>query len=172
MKRSLLIGCGTDHRKKVYLTGQEDWIGELTKIDMNPNCGADLLLDMSVRCTHMPFEDETFDELGAFDTLEHWGGFGDWKAWFDEMPEYHRILKPNGTFSIIVPIGLDAIADPGHTRFFHQNHFGFLNRDFYERNVSEGTSFTDYRWYLKRYWDILHLANQEGHHLSVILRKA
>lgn len=177
MKRSLLIGCGNDRRKKVYLSGNPEWAGELTTMDMNPDCNPDIVIDMAAQYDavpgrfYLPFQDATFDELGAFDTLEHWGAQGDWKAWFGEMAEYHRIMKPGATFGIIVPIGQDAIADPGHTRFFHQNHFGFLSQAFYKENEGKGTSFTDYRWYWKLDFEILHLQKVEDHHLTVILRK-
>lgn len=138
---------------------------------MSPDVGADHVLDMSVWAAHLPFADESFDEIGAFDTLEHWGRQGDWRAWFDEMADYHRILKPGGEMFIIVPIGGDAFADPGHTRFIHKNHFGFLSQEFYRQNEADGTPFTDYRWYWKNDFDILHMSNEGDHHLAVILRK-
>lgn len=169
--KSLLIGCGNDRTKKVYRQGCEEWAGTLVTIDMNPNCGADHVLDMSVSCRFMPFADETFDEIGAYDCLEHWGDQGNWRWWFEEMSEYHRILKPGGTMGILVPIGGDALADPGHTRMFHPNHFGFLSQDFYKKQEVAKAPFTDYRWFWKKDFAIEHLANEGGHHLSVLLRK-
>jgi len=170
MQKSLLLGCGNDRTKKVWLGDQKEWTGKLVTLDMNPHCDADVHWDLEKM--PLPFEDEEFDELAAYDVLEHQGRQGDWRGWFDEMAEYWRILKPQGLFGIIVPIGQDALADPGHTRFFHQNHFGFLVREFYVKNVDKGTQFTDYRWYIERYWELLHLQQHENHHLSVILRKA
>jgi SAM-dependent methyltransferase len=147
MERSLLIGCGKNHIKQIQSSGKEEWIGELTKLDMNPGCGADIVWDMEVR--PLPFDDNTFDEIGAYNCMEHWGKQGDWRGWFGEMSEYHRILKPLGTMGILVPINDDSLADPGHTRFFHAN----------------------YLWYWKLNFDILYLEKQEDHHLAVILRK-
>ena len=169
MERSLLIGCGKNYTKQVQLNGKAEWAGELTKIDMNPNIGADLVWDMEN--LPLPFEDNTFDEIGCYNAMEHWGRQGDWRAWFAECAEYHRLLKPQGTIGIIVPIGLDAFADPGHTRFFHHNHFGFLDQTFYERNEVKNTCFTDYRWHWKLHFDILYIEKQEEHHLCVVLRK-
>lgn len=169
MERSLLIGCGTSRVKQAQLNSKAEWTGELTTLDMNPNIGADIVWDMEVR--PLPFDDNTFDEIGAYNSMEHWGRQGDWRGWFDEMAEYHRILKPQGTMSILVPIGLDALADPGHCRFFHDNYFGFLNQDFYERNEVKSTCFTDYRFAWKLNFDILYLEKIENHHLAIILRK-
>lgn len=181
--RSLLIGCGNSREKKVRLNGDAAWKGELTTLDMNESCGADLVFDMARRmipaindCLHnipwMPFPDETFDEMGAYDVLEHWGAQGDWRGWFTEFAEYHRILKPGGQFGIIVPIGQDAFADPGHTRFIHVNHFKMLNQEWYEQTIAAGQPVTDYRWYWKKNFNVLHLENVGGHHLGVVLEKA
>ena len=169
MQRSLLIGCGTNHTKQVQYDSIAEWTGELTTLDMNPNCGADVIWDMEVR--PLPFEDDTFDEIGAFNVMEHWGRQGDWRGWFDEMAEYHRILKPGGLMSILVPLGGDALADPGHTRFFQQNYFGFLNQAFYEDNEVRSTCFTDYRWYWKLNFEILFLECSD-HHMAVVLEAA
>lgn len=168
-KRSLLLGCGRDRRKKVALDDCRDWVGALTTLDMSPDVGADVVWDLEER--PLPFEDETFDEIGCFDVLEHVGRQGDWRGWFDEMSEYHRILKPGGRFLALVPIGGDALADPGHTRMFHQNHFGFLTREFYDDNFAKGAPVTDYRWYITRWWTIECIFQTEGHHIAVSLRK-
>lgn len=169
MERSLLIGCGTSRVKQAQLNGKAEWTGELTTLDMNPNIGADIVWDMEVR--PLPFDDNTFDEIGCYNAMEHWGRQGDWRGWFSECAEYHRILKPQGTMSILVPIGLDSFADPGHTRFFHENYFCFLNQDFYESNEVKSTCFTDYRFAWKLNFDILYMQRIGNHHLAVILRK-
>lgn len=173
--RSLLIGCGNNHTKQVQYEGRAEWSGELTKMDINPNCGADILFDMEEVASggRMPFDDDTFDEIGAYNTMEHWGRQGDYKGWFHECGEYWRILKPGGTMSILVPIGQDALADPGHTRFFQRNWFGFLSQSFYEGNDQLKTCFTDYRgWAWTKNFDVLYMQEHGGHHLAVVLRKA
>jgi len=174
MKRSLLLGCGNSREKKITWEGNTEWAGELTTLDMDPNCGADIVMDYGVLQygVRLPFDGETFDEIGAFDTLEHVGRQGDWRGFFTEFAEYHRVLKSGGLMYVIVPIGKDAYADPGHTRFFSVNHFGFLSQAFYERNLAQGTSCTDYRWFYKKDFDILYLDESGGHHIACVLRKA
>lgn len=165
---SLLLGAGNSREKKVGLT--PNWTGELVTVDMNPNCGASLVWDLDVH--PLPFPDEHFDELGAYDVLEHMGKQGDWRGWFDEMAEYHRLLKPGGHFGIIVPIGADAFADPGHTRFFGANHFAMLSQKFYQDQIDVNRPVTDYRWYWKKNFNILFLQQVGDHHIAVLLECA
>jgi hypothetical protein len=90
------------------------------------------------------------------------------------MAEYWRILKPGGTFGILVPQGANAEAhtDPGHTRFFGPNWFAMLDQTYYDQCKAAGTAFTDYRWFWKKSFECLILQDIGGHHIATMLRKA
>jgi len=170
-RSNLLLASGRSRAKKLFLPGRSEWDGELVTVDINPDAGVDVIHDCGQR--PLPFADETFDEIHAYDCLEHWGAQGDWRAWFDEMAEYHRLLKPGGEFAAVVPVGADHFADPGHTRFFGLNHFLFLNQAWYAEQEAKGTSAADYRWYWKLNFDVVRadFAGAPAHHLGVLLRK-
>lgn len=167
-ERTLLIGCGNSREKKIHLPGESAWRGDLVTIDMDPNCGADIVHDLAIR--PLPFGDAEFDEIHAYDSLEHWGAQGDWRGWFDEMAEYHRLLKVGGRFCAGVPINGDAVADPGHTRFFSFNHFLMLNQKWYVDELAKKRPVTDYRWYWKLNFDIPVLTTGNNH-IAVMLEK-
>lgn len=168
----LLLGAGRDRRKKLYLNDPE-WNGKVIAIDMHPS--ADLVFDMNLVTLgkQLPYEDNSIDEIHAYDSLEHWGTQGDWRAWFTEMGEYHRVLKPGGQLVAVVPIGEDRFADPGHTRFIGMNHFLFLSQAWYAEQERLGTSAADYRWYWKKDFEPLHASpfGEPHHHLGVLIRK-
>lgn len=177
MQRSLLIGCGKNLTKQVQYDGKAEWAGKLITMDVNRLVNPTFVFDMEevARGGQMPFFSDVFDEIGCYNAMEHWGRQGDFRGWFHECGEYWRILKPGGLMSILVPIGPDALADPGHTRFFHQNWFAFLSQSFYDRNEVLSTCFTDYRgWAWDKNFDILYIAEhgEPKHHLAVVLRKA
>ena len=171
---SLLLACGNDRSKQIKRSEDDDWSQPLTTIDIDPNCGADIKWDLSktgIPHCRLPFDDDTFDEIGAFNVLEHWGSQGDWKFYFTEFAEYWRILKPDGVMLIIVPIGVDALADIGHTRFFSMDSFKFLAQKWYEIELGKGKNVSDYRWFWKHNFETLHLENIGNHHIGAILKK-
>lgn len=174
--RSLLLGSGRDWRKKVIFPKPE-WAGDLVTVDMDPNCGATLQWDLEKR--PLPFDDESFAEIHAYDVLEHVGRQGDWRDFFDQFAEYWRLLIPGGIMGILVPIGPDLLVDPGHSRFYHAKHFYMLSQDWYEQNFTEHSgSGGDYRWYWKRNFNVLHLQqlkdnpSSEAHHIVAVLQKS
>ena len=121
MKKQLLIGCGS---RRVNLTGRV-W-EELVTLDINPAHDPDVLHDLTV--LPLPFRDDEFDEIHAYEILEHTGQQGDYRFFFAQFQEFWRILKPDGLFIATVPHwqGLWAWGDPGHTRVINEGTLVFL----------------------------------------------
>ena len=171
--QTLLLGCGNSRERKIIYDDLSTSFDDLTTIDMNPDCNPDILMDLNTLSTirkALPFEDGCFDEIAAYDFLEHIGEQGDWRGFFNEFAEYHRVLKPGGIMGILVPVGPDALADPGHKRFFSNSHFCFLSQKFYAEALGKGDAVTDYRWYWKKDFRVKFLENN-GHHIGCLLEK-
>lgn len=108
----------------------------------------------------LPISDSTYDEIHAYEILEHVGRQGDWQGFFEEFDEYHRVLKPGGIMLGSVPALTSEWlwADPGHTRAISSGTLSFLVRANYGK-----PPMTDYRHVYKSDFKIVHLDPQPQH---------
>ena len=147
----LLIGAGAKRDKRLSRPGHEEWTNLVT-LDINPDHKPDVVHDLNVR--PLPFADDTFDEIHAYEVLEHLGRQGDWRTFFDEWSEWWRILKPGGVLFGTSPHYASpwAWGDPGHTRIVSGESFVFLSQPNYDQQVGK-TAMTDYRFVYKADFD-------------------
>lgn len=70
-----------------------------------------------------PWEDNSIDEILAYDVLEHLDNF------IASLEEIYRILKPGGICRLSVPYWNSwcAYSDPTHKRGFHETAFYFFD---------------------------------------------
>ncbi len=143
----LLIGCGSNRTRKLTIGDKENWT-ELVTLDMNGDHKPDIVWDLTKR--PLPFAEGIFDEVHAYDVLEHLGQQGDYKSFFEEFSEWYRILKPGGVLAGISPkwSGQWAWGDPGHTRVISEACFVYLQQPAYTDQVGK-TAMTDYRFCYK-----------------------
>jgi len=147
MLKQLLMGCGNS-RKRIIAPNQKETWEQLTTLDCDPNCKPDVLWDLDKR--PLPFDENTFDEVHAYEVLEHIGKQGDWKSFFEEFSEYWRIIKPNGYLVGSCPAknSVWLWGDPGHTREISEESFVFLDQSQYTKQIGK-TAMTDYRFVYK-----------------------
>jgi len=94
----------------------------------------------------MAFQDNSFDEVHAYELLEHLGQQGDIWSFFGTFAEIHRILRPEGRLAATVPRwdSMWAWGDPGHTRVINEGSLAFLSQEQYRLQVGK-TPMADYR---------------------------
>lgn len=150
----ILLGAGSNHRKKLGNDGREAWDGLIT-VDFNDDHKPDVVHDLSV--LPLPFPDDFADEIHAYDVMEHIGQQGDWRFFFDQWSDIWRVLKPGGHFFGISPHWFSpwAWGDPGHTRVLGPEIMIFLSQPNYAANVGN-TPMTDYRFCYKADFDLVH----------------
>ena len=137
--KELLLGCGSRTQKDLSMGNPE--FENVTRLDYNPDHHPDILWDLTVH--PLPFDDEEFDEIHAYEVLEHLANQGDYEFFFQEFSEYWRILKPKGKFFASVPVGPWVWGDPSHKRVIQPETLIFLDQDQYKQ-VGQ-TSMSDFR---------------------------
>lgn len=164
--RELLIGCGNRRDKRFDPAGLFEW-QDLTTVDHDPNCGADVVHDLEI-CP-WPFDDDSFDEVHAICVLEHLGRQGDYRSFFATFGEIWRILKPDGILFGVCP-SLDdrwLWGDPSHTRAISLESLVFLNQAEYARQVGR-TPMTDFRWLWKGDFETIRSQDKDGEFLFAL----
>lgn len=166
--KELLIGAGNARTKELAFKDNKEW-GELVTLDIDPDSNPNVCWDLND--LPLPFQNEEFDEIHAYEVLEHIGQQGDWRTFFAQFSEFYRILKKGGhLFATTPPWNSEwAWADPGHTRVISMGTLTFLDRNEYDKQVGK-TPMTDYRHVYKGDFEIVH-SEVKGDRFAFVLRK-
>ncbi len=151
--RELLIGCGHARDKRLWMPGPTKLteFQNLTTLDSDASCKPDLVFDMN-----NPQSDwdwllksvaERFDEVHAYEVLEHIGRQGDAPGFFQFFWNLWGLLKPGGHLLATVPSRFSPWlwGDPGHTRAILPESLHFLDQTVYPGVAPQ----SDYRWCYK-----------------------
>lgn len=152
----LLLGCGSSRVRKLQVAGRAEW-SALTTLDCNADHAPDVVHDMGA--LPLPFGDDTFDEIHAYECLEHVGAQGDYRFFFAQFSDLWRILKPGGYLlgTVPLPTSVWAWGDPSHTRVIPRESFTFLHQPAYAQVGV--TPMSDFRFCYHADFDIVHLAD-------------
>lgn len=158
--RELLIGCGASREKRLSATNDPKWRGLVT-LDNNPEHQPDVVWDLMN--TDLPFDDDSFDELHAYEVLEHTGQQGDYRFFFAQFSDFWRILKPGGLLLATCPKYDSpwAWGDPSHTRIIGNESLTFLDQNEYEKQVGI-TAMSDFRYLYHADFQLLGLTEKDG----------
>ena len=154
MKKELLIGCGSARDKRLTCDGSQGW-ANLTTLDYNADHKPDVVWDLT--CPEVLPDQwvNEFDEIHAYEVLEHLGTQGDYRLFFRQFEAFWRALKPDGHLLATVPSrhSVWAWGDPSHTRIVQPEQLIFLRQTSYE-DVGK-TSISDFRNIYKADFEII-----------------
>lgn len=165
--RELLIGCGSRREKLLKAPRHETW-SNLTTLDINADHMPDVQWDLGR--LPLPFDAETFDEIHAYEVLEHIGAQGDYKTFFAQFSEFWRILKPGGYLCATCPSwkSMWAWGDPSHTRVMTSGSLVFLSQAQYVKQVGK-TAMSDFRYLYKADFETA-FVQEDDNQLAFVLR--
>ena len=165
----LLIGCGNSRSKRISFPEiPSEWSNDFVTLDFDENCKPDVFHDLNK--LPLPFNDDRFDEIHAYEVLEHTGTQGDFRSFFNLFSELHRILKPGG-FLIGTCPNWDSVwawGDPGHTRVITPQTMSFLSQAEYQKQVGK-TAMSDYRFCYQADFE-LYTFTEEDENWGFVLR--
>lgn len=158
--KELLLGCGSRTTKDLYVNGNSAF-ENVVRIDNNEDHNPDVVWDLTIH--PLPFKDGEFDEIHAYDVLEHLAQQGDYKFFFKEWTEYHRILKPGGLFMGSCPSWNSSWAwgDVSHKRIISKESLVFLSQSQYKEQVGI-TKMSDFRHIYKADFITIHAEDKNG----------
>lgn len=164
--KELLIGCGSRTVRELSIDGVNTF-KNVVRLDINPEHNPDVIHDLTVH--PLPFIDNEFDEIHAYEVLEHLAYQGDFKFFFKEFEEYARILKPGGRFYASVPAMTSPWlwGDPSHKRSISKPTLVFLSQDQYKEQVGV-TPMSDFRNIYKANFKLLTFKDTEHRFFFVL----
>jgi SAM-dependent methyltransferase len=162
----LLIGCGMRRVKILYVNNRTQW-SNLVTLDINERHKPDVVWDLND--VPLPFPDDAFDEIHAYEVLEHVGRQGDYEFFFAQFSDFWRILKPRGVLigTCPLPSSVWAFGDPSHTRIVQKENFVFLDQAEYTAQVGK-TPMSDFRHIYKADFARVHVSEM-GESLGFVL---
>jgi SAM-dependent methyltransferase len=160
----LLLGCGFARQKLMAQRGHPLSFADLVTLDYNAKCKPDLVCDMDMPywdCSPMTergresveenfmklrVKSDYFDEVHAYEVLEHLGGQGKADEYFWTFENIHRVLKSGGFLFATVPSRHSpwAWGDPSHRRVIQQESLAFLSQKIVAQNRARGTQMSDF----------------------------
>jgi len=187
MYTELLMGCGHKRDKRIWIPGTPTAWQKLTTLDHDRYCKPDLLCDLHqipwavLSGSGDPFEahvpeqiqDESFNEVHAYEVLEHLGRQGHVESFFATFNEIGRILKVGGYLAATVPSRYSPWlwGDPGHARVILPQSLVFLSRANYDAQIGN-TSMSDYRDLLLTDWEPIRSEDDKTLHRFILKKKS
>jgi len=167
-----MLGCGHSPLVSIISPGEtRDANREWVTLDMNEDCNPDHLFNLERIDSGKDLPCSGFDEIHAYEVMEHFGRQGNFKGLFNAFNAIWRALVPGGVFFASSPRWSSewAWGDPGHTRIVGLEQITYVCKGSYDQ-LSD-TPMTDYRRFVDPHWWELEWSTTDEHRYYYILRR-
>jgi hypothetical protein len=191
VKKQLLLGCGHTRNVQVFQRGSTDnKFEDLYTLDFNTYCKPDLLCDLDKQkwfcipltpqgkqCTEdtgrnrnlKVLRENFFEEVHAYEVLEHLGQQGRQDLFFDTFANIYRVLVHGGLLIATCPSRYSGWAwgDPGHRRLIIPESLTFLDQTEYQKQLGK-TAMSDYRSAWRGDFECVSSVDNRTNHIFVL----
>jgi hypothetical protein len=143
-------------------------------VDNDPNCRVHFTHDLNIvpwpfHYDSWPISIGEFDEVHAYQVLEHLGQQGDVLSFFATFNEIWQALKPGGHLFAMVPSIKSrwCWGDPSHKRVIQPESLVFLDQEEYHKQVGHN-SMSDFRHIWKGDFSVEHSEDDGNDHTFVL----
>lgn len=151
----MLLGSGSSRERRLSVEdgvlkfhGGKPFDGDLTSVDYVGSHNPTFVWDLNAYPWGFGSRrtESCYDEVHAYEVLEHLGRLGDFVQFFACFREIWRMLKPGGHLLATVPhwASMWALGDPSHTRVISRGSLVFLDQMEYVRQIGH-TPMSDFR---------------------------
>lgn len=173
MQQCLMLGAGFAEPKRRLIGPNSQAVVRWWTVDINPEAKPNRVFDLEQleMGTQLPYETEFFDEIHAYEILEHFGHQGNYRGFFQTFKQLWRVLKVDGLLIATVPaLGSPWLwGDPGHTRVISHETISFLTKEHYDQLGN--TAATDYRRFVDPCWWVIEFSEVKDGFFAFVLRK-
>lgn len=151
----LVLGCGNSRNQNLKVADTDEEVAAMGDtfdenfhhvwtIDMDPEAKPKILWDLTD--LRWPVPRVFFDEIHAYEVLEHLTRQGEFEDFFALWRKIHDCLKPGGLVCATTPWweSMWVWQDPGHKMCYSPGLLSYLSQQAYKDQVGT-TAMTDYR---------------------------
>ena len=170
-QRCLMLGAGTSRVARCIFAPTSAPEEETEWVTLDHYVPADIDFNLWDLETGSDLPGGPYDEIHAYEVLEHFGTQGDFMGLFRTFNALHRALKPGGYLIGSSPSwnGFWAWQDPGHCRIIGPGVLSFLEKKHYDQ-LGKTTS-SDYRSFIDPHWWSLEHSELSDNEYFFALRK-
>lgn len=166
----MVLHLGGSHNpvRQLILPESDPSPKDMVEINIDEDPGVKGAIKHNLDFTPWPVRHNCFDEVHAYEVLEHMGEQGNIHSFFNTFREIWTVLKPGGILCASTPDyrSMWAFGDPDHKRVINHGTITFLIKEKYDLGLRPV-----YKHLVEPYWWSLEHSNYDDERYWFVLKK-